>query len=247
MILLHGAGGNSHWFAGLAAHLPAQELVLVDLPGHGGSDDADSWSLEDIAVGVVDATADLSASPMVWVGHSWGGKIAALIAAMQPARVAGLILIDPSPAQASDLRGEQLLAEGFARELDEWRSVADAIAAARRLPQYATWDDMLADAFRAGLVEEASGRCRSRLGRAAFVDICEAIFSNDCTARFQAIGCPTLVLVASQSAAWQAATNRIAFTEAQWQVLSGTHWLYLDQPTAVSAAIDAWLAANGFQ
>lgn len=104
LVVLHGAGLNAHSFDPMLLSLDRPALAL-DLPGHGRSDwreDAD-YLPQTIAPAVAQALAAAGVtaeSPVHLVGHSLGGLVAAIVAAMQPQLVSRLTLIDITPGIA---------------------------------------------------------------------------------------------------------------------------------------------------
>lgn len=117
VVFVHGVGEHSGLYERFAAELNAAGSCLwaLDLPGHGHSDgergvitsidglDADVTSLATIAARQVPA-------PVVLAGHSLGGIAAALNAARQPSRYAGLVvsgatLSDPPRDHGGDFAG----------------------------------------------------------------------------------------------------------------------------------------------
>ena len=95
LVFGHYFGGSARSWAALLAALAGEfECVVPDLPGFGGTPAPVAPSLNGYAA----AFAAL-APPRPWiaVGHSMGGKIALAAALGDPAGLAGLILIAPSP------------------------------------------------------------------------------------------------------------------------------------------------------
>jgi pimeloyl-ACP methyl ester carboxylesterase len=71
--------------------------VVYDRSGLGRSEpDAAPRTLVRLADDLLDLLHRLDAPPYVLVGHSWGGPIIRKVAALEPALVAGLVLVDPS-------------------------------------------------------------------------------------------------------------------------------------------------------
>lgn len=90
--------------------------LSYDRAGYGGSDrDPQERTLERI---VDDLTLLLDAlgevSPVVLVGHSWGGPIVRLFAHRHPERVAGLVFIDATLAEVMPERNAWTLGKAFA-------------------------------------------------------------------------------------------------------------------------------------
>lgn len=99
LVLLHGGGQNAHSWDTTALVLN-QPLLAVDLPGHGHS----SWRSdgeyrpERLAADVVVAIKELARPPVVLVGMSMGGMVTAAVARLRPDLLAGVVLVDVTPA-----------------------------------------------------------------------------------------------------------------------------------------------------
>jgi lipase len=94
IVCLHGVtsyGGRFHLLAdGLADRY---HVVAPDLLGHGRSDWEPPWDLDTHLANVLETAP---AGPAVWIGHSFGGRLAAEIAAREPHRVERVVLLDPA-------------------------------------------------------------------------------------------------------------------------------------------------------
>jgi pimeloyl-ACP methyl ester carboxylesterase len=74
VLALHGWGRDHHDFDAVLAGLDA---VAIDLPGHGVAPEPPApWSSSEYAQWVAPALEDLSAGPVVLVGHSFGARVA---------------------------------------------------------------------------------------------------------------------------------------------------------------------------
>lgn len=98
ILLLHSAGHDRRDFDGLIGPLAERHAVhALDLPGFGESSAADPDAVT--AWGVADAVRDfvraLDLAPVVAVGNSVGGLAALRLAAREPRRVRGIVLVDP--------------------------------------------------------------------------------------------------------------------------------------------------------
>lgn len=106
--LVHGGGGHAHWWSYLAPMLSRQYCVVaLDLSGHGDSGRRDSyprevWTQEIMAVG---RDAGMQGKPVV-VGHSMGGLISVLAAALHGDDLAGVVLVD-APVRRPDPETEE--------------------------------------------------------------------------------------------------------------------------------------------
>src|SRR5262249_39218531 len=96
-VLLHGNGGNAHWWDALVPGLlSGWRLVAPDLRGHGESDWAEPprYAVADFAGDLDAVLAALAPEPVALVGHSMGARVALWYTAHHPDRVRALALLD---------------------------------------------------------------------------------------------------------------------------------------------------------
>jgi pimeloyl-ACP methyl ester carboxylesterase len=90
--------------------------LSYDRAGYGGSDDdAQDRTLErmvDDLLGLLDGVGETK--PVIFVAHSWGGPIVRLFAHRHPERVAGIVFVDATLAEAMSARNARLVAASFA-------------------------------------------------------------------------------------------------------------------------------------
>jgi len=101
LVFLHYWGGSSRTWRHVTARLAAGfHTVAIDHRGWGESDaPAHEYALADLAADAEGVIKALNLRRYVLVGHSMGGKVAQLMASRQPAGLAGLVLVAPSPPQ----------------------------------------------------------------------------------------------------------------------------------------------------
>lgn len=103
ILLVHGLSYFSYDWLPIAAALGAdRECVAVDLRGFGDSDrsPAKDYSVPSMAQDLASLLDHLAWKRAILLGHSMGGRSTAYLAAKQPQRVAGLVLVDYSPENA---------------------------------------------------------------------------------------------------------------------------------------------------
>ena len=117
IVLLHGFGADlNSWRPMLAAGPVDAPLLAIDLPGHGGSPRQTPSDLDTIASDIEATLAALDVGPLVLVGHSFGGAVAATVAARGHADVRALALIAPA-GLGPEINGAFL--QGFVRAKSE--------------------------------------------------------------------------------------------------------------------------------
>jgi len=181
LVLLHGFGGIGALWAPVIERLDDdQPLIIYDLPGHGGSLDADGVGHAGVMANAI--LADLGrrgVSSFHLCGHSMGGAVASLIALRARDRVVSLTLLAPGgfgpEIDHQALRGYgsaievEELAEGlavmFAPGTAPGTAGLDRLAAARRHPG-AT--DRLMEILKSFLVERDGSIGQGTLPLASF-------------------------------------------------------------------------------
>jgi lipase len=94
VVCLHGVTSHGGRFRRLAERLATRFHVLApDLRGHGRSGQDPPW---DAATQLADILETTGVERAVWVGHSYGGRLAAELGAADPERVEKLVLLDPA-------------------------------------------------------------------------------------------------------------------------------------------------------
>ena len=123
LLLLHGFTGDHSTWQGIAPTLAAKhQLIMPDLPGHGGSDtpaSAEDWQMSNVAADIISLLDALQLPRVHLLGYSLGGRLALYLALHYPRRFISLTLESASPGIADD---EQRLAR---RQSDN--QLADAI------------------------------------------------------------------------------------------------------------------------
>ncbi len=98
LFLLHGFGESLFtWRSVLDRFAQHHRVVAIDLPGFAGSDKPDtSYSLEAMTGRLTAFMDQWIGGPIVVVGHSMGGELAAALALDRPDRIAAAVLIAPA-------------------------------------------------------------------------------------------------------------------------------------------------------
>lgn len=97
VVCIHGVAQHGGIFGDLAERLVScgHSVLSVDLRGHGQSGREPPWSVATHVRDVLETLEAQGIEQVTWVGHSFGGLVAAALAAEAPERTRGLILLDP--------------------------------------------------------------------------------------------------------------------------------------------------------
>jgi lipase len=120
VLALHGLNGNGGRMAGLAERL-GYRLVCPDLRGHGLSPGDPPWHLDQV---VSDVVAMGLHGPLDAIGYSFGGLVAAALAARRPDVVHRLVLLEPAIGLAPEFVGPMA---ARALEVEAYDSPAEAV------------------------------------------------------------------------------------------------------------------------
>ncbi|HZY02591.1 MAG TPA: alpha/beta fold hydrolase [Anaeromyxobacteraceae bacterium] len=102
LVLLHGLMLDRRmWTAQIGALASLGRVLCFDGPGHGESEAAPPFTLEDHADALTEALDEVRTAKAILVGHSWGGMTALRFALRHRERLAGLAVVgtsaDPEP------------------------------------------------------------------------------------------------------------------------------------------------------
>ncbi len=132
VVLLHGWGANITLFANLIELLSKKyTVVAMDMPGFGKSDEPPTaWCVDDYVQFVVDFLADYAANKIVFLGHSFGGRVTIKMCSRTdlPFKIEKTILVDsagilPPKSNKKSLRtyyykaGKAVLSNGLVKKV----------------------------------------------------------------------------------------------------------------------------------
>lgn len=232
VLLIHGWGfGNRSHLVPQFEHLAAKRrVILVDLPGQGASDPAPpDFGFAECAAAIARVLDEAGMRRAVVCGHSFGGLLAAEVAAARPDRIAGAVLLDPAPLLFPPPVREQGAMLASALESDGW------------LPALEGYFSMLLSPYDA---PEVRSKVLSELGevpRALCARLMRMGMAGDGSQALAKIRCPVLLFGRAEQP-----VDRRRFIELQpeaWigQPVGTGHWLTLSVPDQVNAALDRFL------
>lgn len=228
VVLVHGLGSNaSHWLP-LARDLAKDHRVaFAELPGHGLAPISLPFKLEQATLLLDHALSGLSNEPVVLVGHSVGGLVAASEALQAPHRVRGLVLVETA------LRPQLPQAE------------RDSLLARLERDWPGTLHEVYTSFGRDSLQGEALWADASQVEREVMGAWIPVALSTDLSVEVEKLSMPVLAVLAPHSWSagepWERASRTLGY--ARIRQLEGErvedcgHFLMLDQPAALARAI----------
>jgi 3-oxoadipate enol-lactonase len=123
VVFMHGVGGNHHLFdPELAEFRSGRKVLAFDQRGCGGSADAPRGNYDlDVRVKDLSMVLDvLRLEEVVLVGHGTGVEVVARWAERNPARVMGLVLVNPVSGDAEAARVADLPDSELRPTIDRW-------------------------------------------------------------------------------------------------------------------------------
>jgi pimeloyl-ACP methyl ester carboxylesterase len=205
LVLVHGLLGTGWIWAPVARRLCGRvRVVSLDLRGHGLSGQPRAgYDLSSLAYDVLTILsangwgADVGGPPAVIAGHGAGAMVAATAAALAPASVVGLALVDGGWESLWDATGMSRNEYAAAiAEPPEVMASMDAWLADRRGYDPATWDADQERAARAQVEEKHAGHVAPILRLSTVRAMVDAIDAYRPAEALGNVRCPVGVLVA---------------------------------------------------
>jgi len=234
LVLIHGwAGSTVSWKHQFPVLAERARTLVIDLPGHGASDPPpEGYSFRAFADAVAAVMDDAGVRRGVIVGHSNGTPVALQFYRRYPERTLALVGIDGTLAKLFDAADVEALFAPFRGE--GWREAMAGLLDGMPGPGLSTAD-------RAAIREMALGTRHEAVVGGLDATLDPAAWSED------PIEVPVLLLLADQPTwdapyeAWvRAHVPRVDLR--RWHGVG--HYLQMERPAEVRAALEEFLAAN---
>ena len=231
LVCLHGVTSHGERFRRLAEErLQERRVIAPDLRGHGRSGSEPPWSLDTHISDALETATALGVEEADWLGFSYGGRVAAALAAREPERVESLVLLDPALHIPPDSCLEQALEEradlSFA-DVDE--AIEDRGSALLHTPR-----EMLEEEMSQHLVRGDDGRLRYRYEPVAAI----AAWSDMADQPPPVADVPTLVLCGRDS--W-VPVDLSRYPDAEAVTVAGSHPVLWEDFEATANAVAEFL------
>lgn len=226
VLLVHGAYDNHAYWRHVYRHLRRDHTpVAIDLPGRGESqgpalDDADAYAR--FFAGLARA---LDLPPFVFFGHSMGGSMAVDFAARHPERAKGVIALGSAPRWSTTQA-----------DIDKWDTDPDGAFRENLESLFAkSVSPAVRGAYDRQLRSTPPVTCKADIAH------CRSVALDG---RLAAVKAPTLVVCGDEEA-WIEGSHalRAGIAGARFEIVPGAgHAAALEQPAALNAAVDRFLA-----
>jgi lipase len=237
VVCLHGVTSYGGRFGGLAEPLADRyRVIALDLLGHGRSPWEPPW---DVDAHLDAISASVPDGPAIWIGHSFGGRLAAELAARDPDRVERVVLLDPAlrvlPHVALDLAELERSDASYAtvEEAVQVRYDTGRVLLAPR--------EVVIESDRSHMESGPDGRLRYRYCKSAVI-AAWSVMASEPPAPAKV---PTLFVLGADS--WLTVPDEIEKYQAalgdlvEVVTVPGGHTVYWDALTETQAAIEAFL------
>jgi pimeloyl-ACP methyl ester carboxylesterase len=229
IVFIHGNGGSSAQWRSQLAHFRdlGHKAIAIDLPGFGTSPAPANgdYSLDAMAKGIDAAVDGEGLDRFVLVGHSYGGAVVANYAALYPDKVAGIVYVDAAstrlPLEAS--QKEQLSA---ALRADKMKIVR------------AWFTPMLVSS--PSEVREEVFASVEQTSTEAFISALMSLTEFDAKRLVDAYQGPRLAIAATDLETPMSFQKQFP-TITVVAVPGAGHWLMLDKPSEVNAALQEFV------
>jgi pimeloyl-ACP methyl ester carboxylesterase len=226
LVLIHGWICDRQAMAPVAhAFSSRHRCISVDLLGHGESPHDGDVSISAQAQAVLDVMPDQA----ILIGHSMGGQIALEAAALAPARVKAIVLLDA--AQIIPHEGARSFAQGLRDKLAHG-NVSEIVGAFARRQFVRATEPETAESI-ARIME----RTDPETARAAW----SAIIEWNGAAAMEKLSCPTLLITADKSANIAADVASQSKQVMTAHVAGSGHMLQFEVMDQIKPMIDRWM------
>jgi pimeloyl-ACP methyl ester carboxylesterase len=255
IICLHGGGGHGRaWdvFASLVSH--QYHVLALTFRGHGNSDRADRYDYDVLNLDTAEFIRALGVAPAIIAGHSLGGGTAWCVAALWPALVSHLIIVDAS-IRPNPVAWDRII-ESMKDRPEAFASVEEAISHFRgnlpgmpedELRRYIEEDLVLGDD---GHYRRKYDMSMGREGLAMSQDEADRVRKTTDQANrelLKMIRCPTLLIAGLRSDILLTEVREemlSLMTDARYVGIDAHHWVFQEKPREFAKVVVDFLAVT---
>lgn len=251
LFLLHGLGSNPWVWGEVGALLSGnRHVVALGMPGHGRTHYDGPFDTLAIATHLLETIDAVTGGSIVLMGHSWGGKVAAVTAGLLGHRCKRLVLADPAPPKGMNSLVRRLpsLANAvFEPERGPFPDHASMQRSLRKLLYLHRWGALEQRIALESFRQESDGSWHAVLSNRAFNEILHNCLFEDTSGFLTHITCPVLLLRPTYSLSFlpgelaELRNQKFVLTQ---QRIHGDHDFNVTNPADTVDAVSRWLATS---
>ncbi len=234
VVFIHGAYlSTKEWVYQAAYFSKHYQVVLIDMPGHGGSDNLAEYSVEAMAEYIAKAMDCLNVTSCMLCGHSLGGMVAQALAIKYPHLVSRLILGETSFGVKSNP------VEAFFTALST--SVLKHVSVEKQSVMYANQLGRQSNETKDYIISEI---IKYQSNHENFNRIWGATVSYDGKAKLASISCPALIVVGENNIQThgQAVVMKSLIEDCELvYVKNAGHMVNMDNPDGFNRAVSEFI------
>jgi pimeloyl-ACP methyl ester carboxylesterase len=252
LLLLHGMADNALVWSSLGNDLAADYYIVApDMRGHGESSKPErDYSFESAIADLESLMDSLGWSTVHVVSHSWTGKLAAIWARTNPARLKSITLVDPifiwkipSIFKLTFPLLYQVLP--FLKTMGPFTSYEEAEEKIKQLSQFKEWSLEQQQVFQAGIEQKPDGTWGSKFTIAGRDGIFDAVL--EAPGFIHPIDTPALFIQPEKGVNrqdWQIKPYKTNLKNLTFKKVPGNHWPFLTQPLEFNQTVAEFLASQ---
>ena len=252
LILLHGMADHALVWSSLGDYLKSDyHIIAPDMRGHGESSKPEKDYTFKSAISDLEALMD----KMEWsaahiVSHSWTGKLAAIWARENPARLKSITLVDPifiwkMPSFLKIIFPLLYRVLPFLKSMGPFTSYEAAEQTIKQLSQYQNWSSLQQQVFQAAIEEKPDGTWGSKFTIAARDGIFDAVM--EIPGFIHPVDTPALFIQPEKGVNrqnWQIQPYKTNLKNLLIRQVPGNHWPFLTNPTEFNQTVASFLTAQ---
>jgi len=252
LILLHGMADHALVWSSLGDYLKSDyHIIAPDMRGHGESSKPEKDYTFKSAISDLEALMDkLEWSAAHIVSHSWTGKLAAIWARENPARLKSITLVDPifiwkMPSFLKIIFPLLYRVLPSLKSMGPFTSYEAAEQKIKQLSQYQNWSSLQQQVFQAAIVQKPDGTWGSKFTIAARDGIFDAVM--EVPGFIHPVDTPALFIQPEKGVNrqnWQIQPYKTNLKNLLIRQVPGNHWPFLTNPTEFNQTVASFLAAQ---
>jgi pimeloyl-ACP methyl ester carboxylesterase len=231
LVLVHGwTCDSTFWSANVPELAKRYRVINIDLPGHGESDPAPSYTMDAFGDAVIAVLDEVQVKRAVLVGHSMGGPVILAVARKRPEQVSALVAVDAAFSSPQTAARAQATGRSFLG------------------PEAMAWREAIVRGMFSAATTRATRERILKVMLAVPPEVADGAIQGMRDPEFwreDQIRLPFLEIASGASRHIKLAGLRCRFPRAEMRRVRGTgHFLMMEKPQTFNRVLLTWLAAH---